>query len=152
MKKSNTGEQRLQTTYRLLERLQESHDRYQRLVDALSDIVFEFGDEGLVYLNQAWTEVLGHEVKASLGHHLLEFVLETDRMRFDQWLIDTQDRGKQTVKVDLRMLNRNGHERWVQIAGSYDGVFRKHYGIIRDITDAKLAERVLLESERRFRA
>ena len=41
MRSGLSAEQRLQTTYRLLESLQESHDQYHRLVEAISDIVFE---------------------------------------------------------------------------------------------------------------
>jgi PAS domain S-box-containing protein len=151
MRTGLSAEQRLQTTYRLLESLQESHDQYYRLVEAISDIVFEHDANGLRFLNPAWTNILGHGQAASLGRPLLDFVSQPDRELLDHWLHETRENPGESRKVELRLNREDGVELWAEISGGFSAVHRQHTGIIRDIDSAKIAERALIESERRFR-
>ncbi|MFM2006924.1 MAG: hypothetical protein RLZZ09_2579 [Pseudomonadota bacterium] len=151
MRTGLSAEQRLQTTYRLLESLQESHDQYYRLVEAISDIVFEHDANGLRFLNPAWTNMLGHGQAASLGRPLLDFVSQPDRELLEHWLRVTREHPAESRKVELRLFREDGVELWAEISGSFSAAHRQHTGIIRDIDAAKIAERALIESERRFR-
>jgi PAS domain S-box-containing protein len=132
MKRDIFSEQRLQTTYKLLEDLHEAHDRYQRLVDALPDIIFEHDTNVLTFLSAAWNRISGHEIQTSLGCPLRAFVVEHDRILLDQWLIETQETPNQSSKIELCLTRHDGQERWVDITGSFNPVDRKHAGIIRD--------------------
>jgi PAS domain S-box-containing protein len=151
MNRGNPGEYRLQATYKLLESLQESHDRYLSLVDAISDVVFEHDANGLAFLNRAWTEIFGHAIQDSLGLTLLGYVIESEQILLNQWLTETRIRPKQSVKTELHLRHHDGRERWVEINGCFDDATQKHAGIIRDITAAKAAELGLIESQGRFR-
>jgi PAS domain S-box-containing protein len=151
MKRDISSEQRLQTTYRLLEDLHEAHGRYQRLVDALTDIIFEHDSNGLTFVSAAWSRNFGHDIQTSLGRPLRNFVLAGDQTLLDNWLIKTQETPNQSSKIELCLTRHDGQERWVDITGSFNPVDRKHAGIIRDITEQRDAQMNLIESERRFR-
>ncbi len=151
MKRDISSEQRLQTTYKLLEDLHEAHDRYQRLVDALSDIIFEHDTNGLTFLSAAWSRISGHEIGTSLGCPLRDFVVEHDWRLLDQWLMATEETPHQSSKIELCLTRLDGQKSWVDITGSFNPAHKKHSGIIRDITEEKTAQLNLIESERRFR-
>jgi len=82
----------IQATYRLTEALVASEKRMRRRIELLSEVVFEIDADGkLTFLNSAWNNVLGHDVKASLNLYLRSFVLEEDRLLFDQALAKAAD-------------------------------------------------------------
>ena len=151
MRSGLSAEQRLQTTYRLLESLQGSHDQYHRLVEAISDIVFEHDASGLTFLNPAWTRSLGHGKDVSLGRPLRDFVSQPDGERIEHWLRETREHPGESRKMELRLRRDDGCESWAEISGSFSMEHGQHTGIIRNIEEAKIAERALIESERRFR-
>lgn len=150
MKREISSEQGKQTTQQIAQNHREAKDRYQRLVDGLSDIIFEHDAEGLTFLNNSWARLLGHDVRTSLGRPLREFVMDRDHELIDQWLTRALQESGQPVKSELRLLRKNGEECWIEILGSFDPQYLKHSGIIRDITDRKFSQLKLIESERHF--
>ena len=150
MKREISSKQEEQTRQELLEEISEAKDRYQRLVDGLSDIVFEHDPTGLTFLNTSWARLLGHEVRTSLGRPLREFVMDRDHELIDQWLARTVEDPGQSVKTELRLLRDNAEECWTEILGIFDPLQLKHRGTIRDITDVKSSQLKLVESERHF--
>lgn len=144
-------EQGLQTSYKLLESLQESQDRYRNLVEVLSDVVFEHDGHGLVLLNSAWSHHFGHSLEDSLEHSLAEFTLPSDREPLDSWFQTSLEQAGCPTLAELRLIDSLGEPRWVEINGCFQADTGKYFGIIREIGSRKQAEQTLLESESLFR-
>ena len=151
MKSHIHREHGLQASYRLLESLQESQDRYRNLVEVLSDVVFEHDGNGLVLLNSAWTHHFGHILKDSLKHPLEEFTFPTDREPLSAWFRSSRLRAGCPTQAELRLIDSLGQPHWVEINGCFRAETGKYFGVIREIGTRKQAELALVESETLFR-
>jgi PAS domain S-box-containing protein len=142
--------QQVENTLRVSER------RFRSLVDSLETIVFQAGPTGAwTYLNPAWERVTGFLTADSLGHFFMDYILKEDqeaaRLNFEQILNNQQVQAKHVI----RFRTRSGGYRWlevqVQAVKNDDQTHQGAVGLLTDITDRKLAEEALIESEQRFR-
>lgn len=125
----------VQATYRLTEALVESENRMRRRIELLSEIVFETDPEGrLVFLNAAWTKVLGYPPESCLGRPLSQYVRAEDRATFDEAM-----KGRRSsVQPHVRLLRRDGGTAWMEVSASHlarGGAV----GALRDVSSEKKA-------------
>ncbi len=86
---------------------------------------------------------------------ILEMVHPKDRERFIH-TINQSKRKKDTIPIDYRIVTRKGEIKYVFAKGgsvlneNKDAV--KFFGTLQDVTDQKLAEQAILNSEKRFRS
>ncbi|MBO3462495.1 PAS domain S-box protein [Aetokthonos hydrillicola Thurmond2011] len=147
-----------QIQYRLIEKLAESERRYRELVESLQEIVFQSNEKGeFIFLNYAWTDILGYSHTDSLGQSIINFIHVDDQPIFQSLftqlsgreLIDniTQQKGKLLRnKQELRFYDKTGEiiylelsARWTKLSNldtSQEGLS----GSLIDITARKQAE------------
>lgn len=140
----------LQSTYKLLERLQQSNERYIGLVASLSDVVFECDEKGLIFLNAAWASNFGYSIESSLHTPLAKYIDINDRDKLQKWLDDSRENPARAFKVELRLIGQDDAPRWVEINGIYSIDRQLFAGVIRDINLRKRNE-IRLEDEVRKR-
>jgi diguanylate cyclase (GGDEF)-like protein/PAS domain S-box-containing protein len=126
------------------ELLRASEERHRRVVESMTDCVFETDRVGRwTFLNAAWTVATGYEVADSLGRRATEFVHPDDRARhlraFEPLL-----RGEQGAsQLSHRFVTRDGAIRWVDVRVStipgWDGLPTGFVGVMRDVTDEQRA-------------
>ncbi|MBT9314693.1 PAS domain S-box protein [Leptothoe spongobia TAU-MAC 1115] len=136
-----TNELHTQIQYRLIEKLTESERRYRELVESLREIVFECDRNGcLIFLNKAWTEILGYSTQESLGQQLESFILETDRGTWQSALQQQIEDG-----LELRFSHQTGAVLWLELAIRF-GQDAKLTGSLNNITERKRAETLLKQA------
>jgi two-component system, NtrC family, sensor kinase len=108
----DSSELQLQIYHRLVDQLAASERRYRELVEHLREVVFECDSGGrLIFLNQAWAEILGHPIKESLGHSIAEFIDEEDREAALASIIAREGRPAREPR-ELRFRHQNGDVVW----------------------------------------
>lgn len=129
----------IEATYRLTEALVEAENRMRRRVELLSEVVFETDAGGrLVFLNSAWTTVVGYTAAVCLGQSLSTFVVDEDWPACHRMLVGAAD-AEPAARPLIRLHRPDGAIRWMelsvsQIAGG------GAVGAFHDVTKQKVAQ------------
>src|SRR5665648_559594 len=132
--------------------LHESEKLYQNLVERLPDGVYKSTHSGkFIEVNPAMVKLLGYSSK----EELLAIDIKSE-LYFEQEDRESVVLQEKYVEMGIfRQKKKDGTEIWVEDHGWYTlddhGEILFHEGIIRDITERKMAEEVLKESEERFK-
>ena len=137
--------------------LAEGERRYRTLVDDLKEVIFRTDAAGLwTFLNPAWTEITGHDVKGSLGCCFLDFVHPDDRALNAELFKPLVERRKDYCRHEIRYLTKDGGYRWVEVFARLTldghGNVLGTAGTINDVTDRHLVIDALKTSEGRMRS
>jgi PAS domain S-box-containing protein len=133
--------------------LRESEARYRCMVETANEGILSMDAHGrITFANPTTAEFLGHELKDLLGATFADLLPPEDHHLHLDSARTVMD-GKQ--RFEQRFLRGNGAEAWGRVsvspvlneAGEYLGAF----AMIADITESKLIERSLRESESRYR-
>ena len=112
----DSNELQLQIQNRLVHELAASERRYRELVEHLREIVFECDSRGhLIFLNQAWVEILGHPITESIGHSIAEFIDEEDREAALALIMAREGRPAREPR-ELRFRHQNGDVVWLELS------------------------------------
>jgi PAS domain S-box-containing protein len=137
----------------------ESEARLRQLADAMPQIVYTCGPDGLVdYGNQRWVDYVGVPVEQSLGSKWIEAIHPEDREITRRRLREAGEKG-QSFETEYRLRRKDGQYRWFLARGTpirnAQGRIVKWIGTATDIHDLKEAEaerEELLARERAARA
>jgi diguanylate cyclase (GGDEF)-like protein/PAS domain S-box-containing protein len=135
--------------------LRESEERYRTLVENASDIVFRLDATGHVtFVNPAALRIIGYEEKELIGKHYATLI------RPDMQEAAVKFFGHQFVKGILNtyseypVIMKDGREIWLGQNTQLifrDGKVIAFQAVARDITDRKLVEKALKDSEEKYR-
>jgi PAS domain S-box-containing protein len=134
------------------ESLRESEEKYRNLVERANDGVVIIQDKLVKFINRRGAELIGYEVKELIGSTFANYVYKGELPK----LMDLYRRRMSGEVVDIyetKLIHKDGHIVYVEING---GVIRyegkpSDLAMIRDVTERKLAEEALKESEEKFR-
>ncbi len=135
-------------------RLEENEQRYRSLFEHNSDAVYAFDLHGtFTAANPACTDLSGYAVHELIDSSF-EFLIPEEARR------ETVERFRRAVagepqQYETRLLHSDGHLLDLQVMNIpiiVDGDVVGVYGIAKNITEQKHAERALRQSEQRFRA
>jgi PAS domain S-box-containing protein len=112
----DSSELQLQIQHRLIDELAASERRYRELVEHLREVIFECDSSGsLIFVNQAWVEILGHPIVDSLGHSIAEFIFEEDREADIASMIGGEKYPAREPK-ERRFCHQNGDLVWLELS------------------------------------
>src|SRR5262249_39080692 len=128
------------------EQLRRSEERHRRVVESMSDCVFETDVRGRwTYLNEAWQRATGFTVEESLGRLSTEFVHPDDRAQHTRALAPLLRGEQAVVRLTHRFLTAAGVERCAEVEAravtGWDGLPTGFVGVMRDVTPERRAER-----------
>jgi len=136
------------------EALQLSREHYRALVENISDVIFEVDSSGVIlYFSSPGKDIWGYDWEDIVGKSFIELVHPDDQEILIKRFVEL-GAGLEKPLV-YRLKNKAGEFKWVRTKTKpkiEKGVFVGASGTLIDITDQKLAEEELRESEERYRA
>jgi PAS domain S-box-containing protein len=133
--------------------LRESEDRYRDLVEHSLDLICTHDLEGrLLTVNELPAKILGYSREELIQKPMKEFLLEEGHASFDEYLSNIQI--TKVANGAMVVLTKGGERRIWEYHNSLrtDGVsIPVVRGVAHDVTEQRLAERALRQSEERFR-
>jgi PAS domain S-box-containing protein len=145
----DSSELQLQIQHRLVHELAASEKRYRELVEHLREAIFECDSTGrLIFVNQAWVEILGYPISESVGHSLTEFIDEEDCEGALASMIAGEGRPMREPR-ELRFRHKNGDVVWLELSartvddGVEQGAVNRIVGSLYNVNDRKRAREEL---------
>lgn len=135
--------------------LSESEERYRTLIETMTEAIGIVDKEGaLTYANKRAYELLGCSENDLIGHRLSEFLHESSKQTFlDQM---SQRPNRSSKSYELTWVSKNGEiiHTLVSSQSLFDsnGKFKGSLATATDITDRKLYEKRLADSEKKMRS
>lgn len=127
-----------------------SDQRLRRLLDQLSEVVFETDAEGrATFVNAAWTRSTGFDSEAVLGKEIGQFVAEEERDLHEARWHQVLDGRRATCQHEVRFRTAEGDLRWMALhahaESDANGRVIGLAGTLSDITSRRLMEDELRE-------
>ena len=138
------------------ETLRQIEELYCSVVDNVKEVIFQT-DAALhwTFLNPAWTEITGFSIAESLGSPFLNYVHPDDRQCNLEQFQPLIEGKKDSCRHQVRYLTQSGGFCWVEVHArltfARDGTISGTTGMLHDITEQKLAQEALRQSESRLR-
>jgi PAS domain S-box-containing protein len=135
--------------------LKESEERYRKLVDNFPEPMIVYGEGKIKYMNPETIQLFGANSSVELiGKSIIDFV-HSDYQSDIKARIREIEIGKELQKsINIRILTLTGTEKIIDISASHISYYGKPAVqiVLKDITDDKIAEERLRESEEKYRS
>ncbi len=138
------------------EKLRHEEQRFRTFVEHSSDIIVLLNLEGtIIYINPAVERVLGFKPEERIGANGFELV-HPDDMKYliDKFNTLATDKKSPVIKAEIHLRHKDGSWRTLEAVGSNlvnNNVVEAVIVNYRDITERKLVEDALKESEKKYR-
>ena len=137
-------------------KLRESEEKLRRITENMIDMICQTDDRGeIVYVSPSSRKVLGYEPEELMHHSIFEWVFPDDLNLIKNTFHDTLKHSG-PGKVETRYKHKLGHYIWLEVLGNV--ILSDSSQVIgtilscRDISNRKLTENALKESENRYRS
>jgi PAS domain S-box-containing protein len=125
-------------------------DDRDRLFKEAADLFVIAGFDGYFrLLNPAWEQALGYALDEIEAKPVLELVHPDDR-EATRKIWSEMGHAEEALRFENRYRRRDGEYRWFAWNGIVNLTQQRFYGVVRDITEHKLAQEALQRSEERF--
>jgi diguanylate cyclase (GGDEF)-like protein/PAS domain S-box-containing protein len=136
--------------------LRDSEDRFKNLFENAPLPYQSLDIEGnLLYVNQAWLDMVGCQPKDVIGQFFGDFMTESSKLLVTQTVSQFKKEGYVSSPLFELVRRDTGEKRLVTVNGRISrdaqGLFQHTHCILRDITEQYGLEEELKESEQRFR-
>jgi PAS domain S-box-containing protein len=141
---------------RVREVLRESEKKYRAILQSIEELYYEVDLAGnLAVSNNSMTEILGYSKEELMGMNNRKYMDEETAEKVYQTFNQVYRTGTPTKAFDWELIRKDGTRRILETSVSLmrdsKGQPIGFYGIGRDITERKKAERILRESEEKYR-
>jgi PAS domain S-box-containing protein len=140
---------------RVEEALLMNEERFRSIVENANDIIYTLTLDGIfTYISPNSTEILGHDVQDVVGQSFKNIVHPEDISKCLLSLEQIAVTGEKLSGLEYQIIHRDDTWRWhvsnVSPIFNVEGKITSFLGIARDVTDKKLAEKLLHESQARL--
>ena len=138
-------------TRQITKELLSAKGHLEAILRNISDALIELASDGrIIFANPAGVSLMGLSEEALLGSKFTELINEGDRKRIEDSLMRI-DEGSQEVDLDTPMIV-NSRQVLLSMLSVKEDVRSSIILVIKDITERKRAEKVLRESEEKYRS
>jgi PAS domain S-box-containing protein len=134
------------------EKLRKSEEKYRNLVESISDVVYEITVTGIIkYVSRSSINVLGYAPEEVIGKNILNFIHPDDQLMIAGRLSTLKL--KDYNFLEYRYINKSGEICWVRSSTNAvveNGIIIGGAGTLTDITERRLAEAAIFESEEKY--
>ncbi|NLG17155.1 MAG: PAS domain S-box protein [Fibrobacter sp.] len=142
------------TTLLMFKNLQKSEAKYRRIVDTTNEGIWSINENNITtFVNKRVEEIVGYQREAMMDVSSMKYMFEEDINDFVQKM-EISKRGSSEI-YERRFRHKNGQVVWTLISATpvfdEEKNYKGSFAMITDITQSKLAEEKLKESEERLR-
>jgi PAS domain S-box-containing protein len=143
-----SGSARNITEARRTERaLQQQREERRLIFDASQDLIMIMDARGYVaQISPSSETILGYRPEEMVGRSGADFI-HPDHLEQSREGTRALRRGQRPKLADTRCLRKDGREVWLSWLGTWSAEMKRFYFVGRDMTEARLAQESLLESE-----
>ncbi len=139
----------IQDEYQAKLDLQQSEEKYRRLVEESTEIIFSLTETFLLhYVSPNVKQFLGYDSDEVTGRSIFDFLNPDDLGVFQEMLGESKDFLATTQFLEFRLRHKNGEYRVFNSNGKLiedkSGIHRYYTGVARDISKLKETQRELL--------
>ncbi|RZK00796.1 MAG: PAS domain S-box protein, partial [Flavobacterium sp.] len=137
------------------QQLKESEIRFKTIIQESFDaVIITDAEANIIYTSPSITNVLGYCTEELVGKNGFAYIhedfLPASQEKFNELIVHPQNE----QNIDVKMRHKNGAFQWIEVKGKNMSTNKYVQGILislRDITDRKNAEELILLSEQRFK-
>jgi len=135
------------------EALHESEEKFRILADSTPTAVMLYQDDRWIYTNRATETICGYSEEELLAMNFWDIVHPGFKPLIQERGRKRQQGEETTNRYELKIIMKDGTEKWVDLSGASTMLRGRPAGIISvmDIDDRKRAEEALRESEKKYR-
>jgi PAS domain S-box-containing protein len=139
-------------------KIRESEERYRIVAETANDVIITIDEHSsILFVSSAMEKTLGYKPEELIGKNLSIIVPERLRAAHSFGMNRYMQTGRKSIPwsgVEIQALHRDGSEKQVEISfGEYhENNKRLFTAVIRDITERKQAQQIILESEEKYRS
>ncbi len=143
-----SGSARRLTDARRTERaLQQQLEERRQLFDASQDLIMIMNSRGhIVQISPSSETILGYRPDEMIGRSGADFIHPAHLEQSREEMRELRHGGSPKL-ADTRCFHKDGHEVWLSWLGNWSDQARRFFFVGRDMTEARLAEESLRESE-----
>lgn len=135
------------------EALRASEEKYRTILGAIKEGYYETDLQGnFIFFNDSLCEIFGYFKEELLGLHYREVISKQNTKDVYKAFNQIYRTGNPLLLINHEIVQKDGHKKYVELSGSLrigdKGQPAGFYGIIRDITDRKQAEKEIKKRQR----
>ena len=136
--------------------LQESEQRFRRMADGAPALIWLADTENMgTWFNKSWLDYTGRTLQQELGLGWADGVHPED-LEISVKICNSAFNQREAFEMEFRLRRADGTYGWIVDSGiprfTDDGEFEGYIGYCWDISDRKLVENALQDSEKKFRS
>lgn len=142
------------TSLLMFRNLQKSEEKYRRIVDTTNEGIWMLDENYVtIFVNARATEMLGYDVEEIRNRPIADFIPQEDIPEF----LERNSKCEQGISeiYERRYIHKNGKLIWTLVSSTpiFDSKnkFKGSFAMLTDITQRKITEEKLKESEKRLR-
>lgn len=134
--------------------LKESEEKFRNIVENMQDGLMVTEPGRMLYVSESFRKIFGYSKNEMTSNWMYEIIAEEDRPRFKKMMDENREKGWVPMEVEYAAIRKDGKRIHVRSRMSVvlrQGKTPRFYIFTTDVTQRKIAEEALADSEEKFR-